>query len=56
MRPLLERIERGDIDPTFVVTHKMALDEAPEGYKMFRDKQDDCTKVVLKPDMEKSNK
>jgi threonine dehydrogenase-like Zn-dependent dehydrogenase len=52
MRPLLERIERGDIDPTFVVTHKMSLEEAPQGYKMFRDKQDECIKVVLKPEFE----
>jgi len=49
MRPLLERIQNGDIDPSYVITHRMALDEAPQGYKMFRDKQDECVKVVLKP-------
>jgi threonine dehydrogenase-like Zn-dependent dehydrogenase len=49
MKPLLERIERGEIDPTFVVTHKMTLDQAPDGYKLFRDKQDECIKIVLKP-------
>jgi threonine dehydrogenase-like Zn-dependent dehydrogenase len=49
MRPLLERIEKGEIDPSFVITHRMALDEAPLAYRMFRDKQDDCIKVVLKP-------
>ena len=49
MRPLLERIEHGEIDPTFVITHRLALDEAPDAYRMFRDKQDDCIKVVLKP-------
>ncbi len=49
MRPLLEKIERGEIDPSFVITHRMALDEAPLAYRMFRDKQDDCIKVVLKP-------
>ncbi len=49
MRPLLERIERGEIDPSFVVTHRVALDEAPEAYRMFRDKQDNCIKVVLRP-------
>jgi len=49
MRPLLERIQQGEIDPTFVVTHELPLDRAPEGYRMFRDKQDDCVKVVLKP-------
>jgi len=49
MRPLLERIEKGEIDPSFVITHKLPLDQAPQGYKMFRDKEDDCLKVVLKP-------
>jgi len=49
MRPLLERIQRGDIDPSFVITHRMPLDQAPEGFKLFRDKQDECIKVVLKP-------
>ena len=49
MRPLLERIEKGEIDPSFVISHTLPLDEAPRGYKMFRDKEDDCTKVVLKP-------
>jgi threonine dehydrogenase-like Zn-dependent dehydrogenase len=48
MRPLLERIERGDIDPSFVISHTMRLDEAPDGYVKFRDKKDDCTKIVLK--------
>ncbi len=49
MRPLLERIRRGEIDPSFVVTHRLSLDDAPRGYEMFRDKQDDCLKVVLRP-------
>jgi threonine dehydrogenase-like Zn-dependent dehydrogenase len=49
MRPLLERIERGEIDPSFVVTHRMPLEMAPRGYKIFRDKEDECVKVVLKP-------
>lgn len=49
MQPLLERIERGEIDPSFVVTHKLPLAQAPLGYQMFRDKEDDCLKVVLKP-------
>lgn len=49
MRPLLERIQNGDIDPTFVITHRMRLDETPEAYRMFRDKRDDCVKVVLRP-------
>jgi threonine dehydrogenase-like Zn-dependent dehydrogenase len=49
MRPLLERIQRGEIDPSFVVTHTLPLSQAPEGYKMFRDKQNECIKIVLKP-------
>ncbi len=48
-RPLLERIQKGEIDPSFIITHHLPLDEAPHGYKMFRDKEDDCMKVVLKP-------
>ena len=48
MRPLLERIERGEIDPSFVVTHHMRLDEAPEGYDIFSNKEDECLKIVLK--------
>jgi threonine dehydrogenase-like Zn-dependent dehydrogenase len=49
LRPLLERIRKGEIDPSFVVTHRMGLEDAPQGYRMFRDKQDECIKVVLKP-------
>ena len=49
MKPLLDRIERGDLDPSFVITHRLPLDEAPKAYKLFRDKQDACIKVVLKP-------
>jgi threonine dehydrogenase-like Zn-dependent dehydrogenase len=49
MRPLLERVQNGEIDPSFVVTHRMWLVDAPEGYQTFRDKRDDCVKVVLKP-------
>jgi threonine dehydrogenase-like Zn-dependent dehydrogenase len=49
MRPLLDRIVRGDIDPSFVITHRMRLDEAAEGYSVFNDKQEDCVKVVLTP-------
>ncbi|MDR6955809.1 threonine dehydrogenase-like Zn-dependent dehydrogenase [Ancylobacter sp. 3268] len=46
---LLERIEKGEIDPSFVITHRASLDEGPELYKTFRDKQDGCIKVVLNP-------
>jgi threonine dehydrogenase-like Zn-dependent dehydrogenase len=49
MRPLLERIERGDIDPGFVTTHTLELGEAPNAYETFKHKRDDCMKVVLKP-------
>ncbi|HJT17477.1 MAG TPA: zinc-dependent alcohol dehydrogenase [Thermoanaerobaculia bacterium] len=48
-RPLLERIERGEIDPSFVITHRVTLDEAPQMYKTFRDKGDECIKVVMRP-------
>jgi threonine dehydrogenase-like Zn-dependent dehydrogenase len=47
MRPLLERIQRGDIDPGFVVTHRLPLAEAARGYEMFLHKEDNCEKVVL---------
>jgi threonine dehydrogenase-like Zn-dependent dehydrogenase len=49
MRPLLERIEKGELDPSFIVTHRLSLDEAPEAYRVFREKRDECVKVVLKP-------
>jgi threonine dehydrogenase-like Zn-dependent dehydrogenase len=49
MQPLLERIENGDIDPTFIITHRLDLEEAPRGYETFKHKEDDCLKVVLKP-------
>jgi threonine dehydrogenase-like Zn-dependent dehydrogenase len=49
MRPLLDRVERGDIDPSFVVSHRVPIAKAPEMYRLFRDKQDQCTKVVLDP-------
>jgi threonine dehydrogenase-like Zn-dependent dehydrogenase len=49
LRPLLERVEKGEIDPSFVVTHRMRLDDAPQAYEMFLNKQDGCIKVILKP-------
>jgi threonine dehydrogenase-like Zn-dependent dehydrogenase len=49
MRPLLERICKGEIDPSFVITHRLPLEEAPDAYDMFLNKEDDCVKVVLKP-------
>jgi threonine dehydrogenase-like Zn-dependent dehydrogenase len=51
MKPLLERIEQGEIDPSFVITHRMSLSDAPKGYDIFTNKQDDCIKIVLKPDL-----
>ena len=47
MQPLLDRIERGEIDPSFVITHRMDLNDAPKGYDMFMHKEDECMKVVL---------
>ncbi|HVL67466.1 MAG TPA: zinc-dependent alcohol dehydrogenase [Vicinamibacterales bacterium] len=49
LRPLLARIERGEIDPSFVITHRMKLDDAPQGFDLFVKKQDECMKVVLTP-------
>jgi len=50
MKPLLERIERGEIDPSFIISHRSTnLEDGPELYKTFRDKKDNCTKVVFKP-------
>ncbi|MEA2291414.1 MAG: hypothetical protein QOF17_434 [Solirubrobacteraceae bacterium] len=49
MRPLLARVMAGDIDPSFVVTHRMELGEAPTGYETFKHKRDECVKVVLTP-------
>jgi threonine dehydrogenase-like Zn-dependent dehydrogenase len=47
MKPLLKRIEKGEIDPTFVISHRLRLEDAPEGYDMFLHKEDECTKVVM---------
>lgn len=49
LKPLLKLIEDGAIDPSFVITHRVPLADAPEAYKMFRDKKDGCIKVVLRP-------
>lgn len=49
MPKLLEHIERGDIDPSFIITHRVSLNDAPEMYKTFREKQDGCIKVVMRP-------
>lgn len=49
MKPLLGRILDGQIDPSFVITHRLTLDEAPTGYELFKHKQDACIKVVMTP-------
>jgi threonine dehydrogenase-like Zn-dependent dehydrogenase len=49
MRPLLERIEKGQIDPSYIISHRITLDEAPEMYKVWRDKKDKVTKIVIDP-------
>jgi threonine dehydrogenase-like Zn-dependent dehydrogenase len=49
MRPLMEMIEAGMIDPTFLITHRLNLNEAPEGYRLFDSKLDNCVKVVMRP-------
>jgi threonine dehydrogenase-like Zn-dependent dehydrogenase len=49
MRPLLERIERGELNPTRIITHRLPLAEAPRGYDMFKNKEEGCEKVVLTP-------
>ncbi|TVR68130.1 MAG: glutathione-dependent formaldehyde dehydrogenase [Sphaerobacteraceae bacterium] len=49
MEPLLKRVQEDEIDPSFIISHRLDLDDAPMGYDIFLNKQDECTKVVLKP-------
>ena len=50
MQPLLERIQEGEIDPSFIISHRSTnLEEGPALYEAFRNKTDNCTKVVFKP-------
>ena len=49
MRPLLERVEKGQIDPSSIISHRITLDQAPEMYKIWRDKKDRVTKIVIDP-------
>lgn len=49
LRPLLKHVQNGDIDPSFVITHRLPLDQAPHGYDIFKNKKENCIKVVLKP-------
>ena len=49
LRPLFDRIQKGEIDPSFVITHRLELKDAPNAYSIFEKKQDDCIKVVMRP-------
>ncbi|NJL83437.1 MAG: glutathione-dependent formaldehyde dehydrogenase, partial [Chloroflexaceae bacterium] len=49
LRPLLELIQNGELDPSFIITHQFSLEEAPHAYEIFKKKLDNCIKVVLKP-------
>jgi threonine dehydrogenase-like Zn-dependent dehydrogenase len=49
MQMLLERIEKGELDPSQIISHRVPIDEAPHAYRMFRNKEDNCIKVVMKP-------
>ncbi|MCU4743072.1 zinc-dependent alcohol dehydrogenase [Natronoglomus mannanivorans] len=49
LNPLLEKIEDGDIDPSFVISHQVSLEDGPEMYETFNNKEDDCIKVVMTP-------
>jgi threonine dehydrogenase-like Zn-dependent dehydrogenase len=49
MQPLLERIQKGELDPACIITHHMNLNDAPHGYEIFKNKQEQCVKVVLHP-------
>ena len=51
LSPLLKKIESAEIDPSFVITHRIPLEQAPDAYRTFRDKKDGCIKVVIKPGM-----
>jgi threonine dehydrogenase-like Zn-dependent dehydrogenase len=49
LRPLMQLIETGAIDTRFIITHRMALDDAPAGYRLFNEKKDGCVKIVMNP-------
>ncbi len=49
LKPLLSKIQNGEIDPSFIITHRLTLDEAPDGYETFKHRVDNCIKIVLKP-------
>ena len=54
MKPLLGRIESGQIDPSYIISHRITLDEAPAMYEIWRDKKERVTKIVIDPWAEKS--
>jgi threonine dehydrogenase-like Zn-dependent dehydrogenase len=49
MKPLLERIEKGQIDPSYIISHRITLEQAPDMYKIWRDKTENVTKIVIDP-------
>lgn len=49
LKPLLDRVAKGEIDPSFIITHRLQLEDAPHGYATFKEKKDECFKIVLKP-------
>lgn len=49
LKPLMQRIQAGEIDPSFIITHRVGLEEVPDAYKAFRDKKDGCIKVFIRP-------
>jgi len=52
-KDIAKKLQKGDIDPTFMITHDLSFEKAAEAYKMFDDKQDDAVKIVLRPDANK---
>ena len=49
LKPLLDRIQKGEIDPSFVISHRLKLSDAAEGYRIFKEKSDECIKIVMQP-------
>jgi threonine dehydrogenase-like Zn-dependent dehydrogenase len=49
LEPLMDLIVEGKIDPSFLITHRIGLEESPDAYKTFRDREDGCVKVVIRP-------
>jgi threonine dehydrogenase-like Zn-dependent dehydrogenase len=49
LKPLLKRVENGDIDPTFLISHRIGIEEVPDMYRIWRDKKDQVTKIVIDP-------